>query len=175
MRPTFKIIPREPDTAAIALGCTLLMCIGFGIINGVLGMITPFWMFGSIGIVILCYITSGVVFIPDQLPQKIQNILSWNPLLQSITWFRSAYYPGLGAHILDRQYLLIFSLVSIGFGPRSRAHSEAFRPERLTVACGGPLPPLPQTGERHGGRVPRGMRRVDSRLDHAAITHRLVK
>ena len=110
------IVPHDPQTAVFALAATLLMSLGMGFLNSVIVIMVPVWIIGYVLIMIVFYLTSGVVFLPDQLPEKYQYILSWNPLMQSIAWFRSAFYPGMGAHIIDRQYLLIFGLVALGLG-----------------------------------------------------------
>lgn len=110
------IVPEDPQVAVTAMFFTLVMSLGLGIINSALVILMPFWIFGYVLMVIVFYITSGIVFDPEQVPERFQYVLSWNPLLQSVTWFRSAYYPGLGEHILDRQYLIVFGLVAFGLG-----------------------------------------------------------
>lgn len=110
------IIPRYPSTAIAALGATLFLSVSVGVINTVIQTFIKIWMIIYILIQIILYLTSGIIFVPEYLPSKARDVLVWNPLLQSVEWFRSAFYEGYGEHTLDKQYLIVISMISLAIG-----------------------------------------------------------
>jgi len=52
------------------------------------------------------YITSGVFFVPQNMPEWAREILAWNPVLQSIDWFRSGIFEQYDPPWLDKPYLV---------------------------------------------------------------------
>jgi len=109
-------IPRDIVQAAYALGGCVLLGLGFGLLNGVIALAFPPWFTGYALIQIVLWIASGVVFVPDALPEGARKILAYNPILQGIEWMRSAYYEGYGGLILDRTYVIGFALLTIFLG-----------------------------------------------------------
>lgn len=107
------IAPRDSVAAVAALGSTLLLASGVGILNALIVKKIPAWTIAFILFSIIVYACSGIVFLPDALPEYIRDILAWNPILHSVSWFRSAYYEGYGQLHLDRQYLVVFGLMSL--------------------------------------------------------------
>jgi capsular polysaccharide transport system permease protein len=65
---------------------------------------------------ILLWMSSGILFVPDALPEVIRTPLSYLPTLQGVEWMRSAYYEGYGSAILDKSYLIAFALCSLCIG-----------------------------------------------------------
>ncbi len=93
----------------------LLFGIGFGV-GVTIGILSQF--FPSIDNLIsipmrLLYFTSGVFFLPDMLPPGIRDALAWNPVLQGITLFRMGYYANYDSHMLDLEYLIVWSAMSV--------------------------------------------------------------
>jgi capsular polysaccharide transport system permease protein len=109
-------MPSDPVQAVYAMGASMLLGLGFGIVNGVIAGLVVFWAtgYGLFGIVM--WILSGVVLSPEALPETAQYWLSFNPALQGVVWMRSAYYEGYGEHILDRGYMLEFAVASLFVG-----------------------------------------------------------
>jgi capsular polysaccharide transport system permease protein len=58
----------------------------------------------------ILYFASGAFFLPDAMPPVIRNVIEWNPVLHGITLFRHGYYPRYDSHMLDTQYLFIWSI-----------------------------------------------------------------
>lgn len=109
--------PPRPIDAVNALLACMALGFGYGIVNGVIAGIFPFWYtpFSLFGIVL--WIASGVVIIPDELPEAARYWLSFNPILIGVEWMRSAYYDGFGLNgLLDKPYLFSFTAVSIFVG-----------------------------------------------------------
>lgn len=104
-------MPRDIVQAAYALGAAILLGLGFGVLNGVIALAVPLWFTGYTLVTILLWITAGVVFVPDALPDTLREMLAYHPVLQIIEWTRSAYYEGYGNLILNRFYA-----VAVGIG-----------------------------------------------------------
>jgi capsular polysaccharide transport system permease protein len=110
------IVPRDILQATLALGATMLLGFGFGIINGIITLGVPYWMTGYALTIMVLWFTSGIFFVPDALPENIQAIIALNPILHSVEWMRSAYYDGYGSRLLDKNYLLAWGLGSLVIG-----------------------------------------------------------
>jgi capsular polysaccharide transport system permease protein len=108
--------PRDIVQASLALLSMLYLGLGLGVINAIIAGAVPFWMTGYQLLLIPLWVASGVLFVPDALPEVARNALSYNPFLQGIEWTRSAYYDGYGTSVLDKTYLISFSTISLGLG-----------------------------------------------------------
>ena len=71
------------------------------------------WVTGYALLTIIFYISSGILFVPDALPEVARYPLSFNPVLQAVEWMRSAYYEGYGSLVLDKVYLLTCGICTI--------------------------------------------------------------
>jgi capsular polysaccharide transport system permease protein len=102
--------------ASFALVASILLGLGVGVINGIIAAAIPIWMTGFALLNIVLWISSGVFFVADSLPEVVRFPLSFHPVLQAIEWMRSAYYEGYGAAVLDRRYLISVSLLCLCVG-----------------------------------------------------------
>src|SRR5262249_32637540 len=102
--------------AAYALGASLLLGLGFGLMNGVIALAFPPWFTGYTLITMLLWFSSGVYFVPDAMPSVVREALAWLPPVQVIEWMRSAYYEGYGVLVLDRRYAIGFAVGAIFLG-----------------------------------------------------------
>ena len=109
-------LPRDVVQASFAMLAMMLLGLGVGVLNAVIAGAFPIWATGYALIMILFWLSSGVVFVPDILPEMARTPLSYLPWLQGVEWMRSAYYDGLGANILDKAYLLRFGAITLFFG-----------------------------------------------------------
>jgi capsular polysaccharide transport system permease protein len=66
----------------------------------------PFWMTVYALLMLVMWIGSGVLFVPDALPAQLRDALALQPWLQIVEWMRSAYFEGYGVAILDKPYVL---------------------------------------------------------------------
>lgn len=108
--------PRDIVEAYSALGASIMLGIGFGILNGVIALALPLWSTVYVLLTILLWVTSGVVFVTSSLPESLRNIASYYPTLLIVEWSRSAYYDGYGDQILDKYYVIYFALTLIFIG-----------------------------------------------------------
>jgi capsular polysaccharide transport system permease protein len=109
-------MPDDPPQAVCAVCATIFLAISFGIPNAVISLMLPIWNVATVMIIILAYVSSGILFVPSTLPEQIRVPLSYNPLLQCTEWLRSAYYFDYPTFILDKVYVLEFSLISLTIG-----------------------------------------------------------
>jgi capsular polysaccharide transport system permease protein len=103
---SIDVMPKDVVEATYAFGAALLLGLGYGLLNGVLALAVPMWVTAYQLVIIVLWISSGVVFVPDALPEPARNALAYNPILQVIEWMRSAYYEGYGDLVLDRTYAI---------------------------------------------------------------------
>ncbi len=109
-------IPIDMPQAFMALGANLLLGVGFGVVNAIITCAIPGWITGYALFSIIMWLASGVIFVPDSLPEQFRYYLSFNPSLQGVEWMRSAYYEGYGAVVLDKTYMIQFAIISLLLG-----------------------------------------------------------
>lgn len=104
-----------PSTALLvtaAFGC------GVGYVNAVLTVFFRSWEKAYGQLTRVLYFISGIFYVPAMMPDWARGALAWNPLLQSIDWFRAGFFAGYEPHWLDRSYLLVLAILALlcGFG-----------------------------------------------------------
>ena len=109
-------MPRDPVQASLAMLAMMLLGLGFGVINAIIAAAVPFWVTGYALCMLLFWISSGILFVPDALPEAVRVPLSYLPWLQGVEWMRSAYYDGYGNGILDKSYLTWFGIATVCLG-----------------------------------------------------------
>ncbi len=87
------------------LGMSALIGLGVGMTNCLLIGLFPVWKVIWKIFSRPLFIASGVIFIYEDMPSVVQNILWWNPLLHASGLVRAGFYPTYDA-----------SYVSLGFG-----------------------------------------------------------
>ncbi len=109
-------VPRDIPQACYAWGAAILFGLGMGTINSIIAMAFHGWLIGYMLVILAVYVSCGILFVPDTIPDPYRTWLSYNPVLHAVTWMRSAYYPGYGAITLDKFYLLGWALYTIFAG-----------------------------------------------------------
>ena len=99
-------IPSDIPAAFEAIGAAMLLGAGFGILNAVLAGLFPMWVTGFALFQIILWLLSGVLALPDALPEIVRYYMSFNPLLQVVEWTRSAYYPSYTGTFMDHGYAI---------------------------------------------------------------------
>ncbi len=108
-----NVEPVSWTEALKALSAVMLLGIGVGFLNGLISLVLPMWVTGYALLVIVIYITSGVLFLPDQVPEPVRVILAWNPVLHAVEWMRGAYFGGYTSHTISKTYLIGFGTGSL--------------------------------------------------------------
>jgi capsular polysaccharide transport system permease protein len=112
-----NIWPPRPLEAMYAMLACMTLGFGFGMVNGVIAGIFSFWFTPFSLFQIVLWLASGVIMVPDELPETARYWLSFNPILIGVEWMRSAFYEGYGLNeLLDKHYLIGFATVSILVG-----------------------------------------------------------
>lgn len=109
-------VPRDIIQGSYAFGACIFLGLGFGLLNGVLVLAFPPWFTAYSLINIILWATSGVLFVPDALPDRLREILKYHPVLQIVEWTRSAYYEGYGNIVLDRSYPIEVGILVLFIG-----------------------------------------------------------
>ncbi len=102
-----------------ALGASLAavyLGIGFGVFNVVGIALFRFWFIPFVLSMAAMYASGGVVNFLPLVGDTAREVLSYNPVLHLVTWFRSAYYDGYGDIPLDRGYILVVASTALCLG-----------------------------------------------------------
>lgn len=97
-----------------------LMCIfvglGVGMVNCVLTGFYPVW--ASIWAVVMrpLAIASGVILLYENLPEFVQKIIWYNPLLHALGLMRKGFYPGYEASYVSHIYVATVAMTLIALG-----------------------------------------------------------
>ncbi|MGU3403372.1 ABC transporter permease [Methylobacterium brachiatum] len=108
-------IPAQPITAMCGYVAAIILGIGVGTINVAIIGFFPGWLLGYALFSIILYVSSGVMFLPSYMPDKIYYWMKFNPALQLAEWVRSAYYPYAGIQV-DHLYVIMFGLTAASIG-----------------------------------------------------------
>jgi ABC-type polysaccharide/polyol phosphate export permease/Flp pilus assembly protein TadD len=109
-------LPADPLTAMAAILSLWLLAVGVGAVNLVVVETFPSYETVYAAFVRLLYVASGIYYSPIAMPDWIREALAWNPMLQSIEFFRSGFFPQYEPHWLDVTYLLTWVVASVGIG-----------------------------------------------------------
>lgn len=101
-------IIHHPTTVLFAIFAIILFGSALGAFNAIVSALFPSWerIFGLFAMPIM--VTSGMFYVPSQMPPIILDILRWQPLLNGIEWFRTGIYLDY-TPVLDKTYLLTVS------------------------------------------------------------------
>jgi ABC-type polysaccharide/polyol phosphate export permease/Flp pilus assembly protein TadD len=109
-------IPALPDdlwNVAAALIMTALLGCGVGFANAVVQTLFRSWdkLWGNA--TRLLYFFSGIFYVPGMMPDWARDVLSWNPMLQAIDWFRVGFFATYRPHWLDQRYLVVTAILAL--------------------------------------------------------------
>jgi len=111
-----NFMPLDVVQASLALLTMMLLGLAYGVIAAIVATAVPGAIMFFFGFQIVLWLSSGIVFVPDALPESVRVPLSYLPTLQGVEWMRSAYYEGYGATILDKTYMFSFAIVMLFVG-----------------------------------------------------------
>ncbi len=94
----------------------IILGMGIGLINAAILISTPSYSNIYSAISRPLYFASGVFFTADFLSPGAYQILSYNPLLHMMDWFRSGFYPSFNSTLYDVKYTLIVTFVVFFIG-----------------------------------------------------------
>jgi ABC-type polysaccharide/polyol phosphate export permease/Flp pilus assembly protein TadD len=98
-------LPNDFAGVACALGVVWLLACGCGFVNAVLNAFCKSWDTIWSQVTRVLYFCSGIFYVPGMMPEWVRDILSWNPLLHGVDWFRASFFVDYEPFWLDRTYL----------------------------------------------------------------------
>lgn len=100
----------------VALALAMLVGLGMGVLNcALIGLLDPWELIWSI-VTRPLFLASGVLLIYEDLPQTIQAILWYNPLLHVTGYMRMGFYPMYNPNYLSAPFVIGFGLVTLTLG-----------------------------------------------------------
>jgi len=99
-----------------ATGLLILLAMGIGMINASLVAKYPSYKSIYSAISRPLYFISGVFFTADFLSPEVYEVVSINPLLHLIEWFRSGFYTSYNSNLYDPEYATAVCLGVFVFG-----------------------------------------------------------
>lgn len=109
-------LPQRPEEAILATLATIYFGFALGFVSAIMYKLARAWLGVQIVLFIILYFGSGALHLPTALPQKIRDIMWFNPLFHSVEWLRSAYYEGYGYGTLNKEYLVGVATVVLFLG-----------------------------------------------------------
>ncbi|MFG1350015.1 ABC transporter permease [Xanthobacter autotrophicus] len=107
----YDLTINNPSRFVLGLILAWVVGISTGLIIGLLGFLVPiFTIFGNIMGTIF-WITCGIFFLPDFLPESIRNIIFFNPLSHIIDLIREAVYSEYIGSFYDANFLISSILI----------------------------------------------------------------
>jgi capsular polysaccharide transport system permease protein len=109
----------------ISMLLILYFCFAMAMFNATVGALFPFWRSLWKMLAMPLMMTSGVLFVPAQMPPEVQRVIEWNPFLHCVEGLRSHSYLDYMS-VYDPSYLLCFATIVLLF---SLALERLFRKE----------------------------------------------
>ena len=108
--------PVHLEVCATAFASLTLLGLGAGTTNAVLFRLWPTWKQLEAIISRPLFFLSGIFYVPSDFPTHIVKILTWNPILHGVEWFREGYYGNYDSVVLSKSYLLAWALFLLLLG-----------------------------------------------------------
>ena len=97
--------------AAHAVVMAAVLGFGVGTVNCFLMSMYPIWTFVWNVVNRPMFIISGVLFLIDDLPREIRDILLWNPVAHIVMRMRTAFYDTYEGVFIDTTYVYMVALI----------------------------------------------------------------
>ncbi|SDQ22330.1 ABC transporter permease [Pseudovibrio sp. Tun.PSC04-5.I4] len=110
-------LPVRIEQSTAAFLTLSLLGLGAGTTNAVLFRLWPTWRQVESIVSRPLFFLSGIFYVPSDFPTHIVKILSWNPVIHGIEWFREGYYGNYHSILLDKPYFFTctITLLLVGF------------------------------------------------------------
>lgn len=108
------VISIQPIIVGLAMAA--LLGAGVGMINCLLGGLFPVWKLIWQILTKPMFLASGVLFIFEDMPPLVQDILWWNPVMHATGLVRTGFYPNYHASYVSLEYGFGLALGLIAFG-----------------------------------------------------------
>ncbi len=110
------IVPQGWAEVAAAIFASIYLGLGLGVLNVIVMTLFRLWLVVFIGIMALFWVTAGATTLKLGLSDEARAILSYNPVLHSVIWLRTAYFGDFSEIPLSKSYILGTATVSMFLG-----------------------------------------------------------
>jgi len=93
----------------LAMLLIMFFCISMAMFNATVGALVPLWKSLWKMMAMPLFITSGVIYVPAQMPPDFLNVIIWNPFLHCVEALRSSSYLDYTS-VYSPHYLLGFAV-----------------------------------------------------------------
>ena len=99
------------DAIVLSFGLGALVGLGIGTMNALIFPLIPVWrqIWGIISRPL--FLISGIFFLVEEMPESLQNIVLWNPLVHVVGVARSGFFP-----TYDADYVVVLYPLLMGLG-----------------------------------------------------------
>lgn len=112
----FEAAPANLFVCVVAYLGFAVYALAFGLAFSLLLVVAPGIQHFTGIILIVLFITSGFGFMLDRMPIAYRQVVSWNPLVHCIEWFREGFFAGYECRNLDLEYLAVVTIACMLIG-----------------------------------------------------------
>lgn len=98
-------IPANGGYAASALGLSFMLGVGIGFLNASMALLVRQWTTAMVLTMLFLWATSGILFVPSMLDERLQYFLYFHPIIHCVELARTAWFENYNSRILDIKYL----------------------------------------------------------------------
>lgn len=124
-------IPYNIGAVTLFIVITYFFSFGLGLINSFIAFLFPLWKFIWAMFSRIQIFFSAIFYIPEYMPPRIKEIVSYNPIMHLVSIFRVGFYPTYPTHLLSVQYVLGWTCAVLVIG---LALERALRNHRNTLS-----------------------------------------
>ncbi len=105
--------PAHPEKLLEAFLAIIALGLGFGVFNAVIVSLWRGWAQIASILTRPLFFISGVFYVPDRLPEKVLDLVQWNPVLHLVEWMREGFYPHYDSAVFNPEYPLFLAMILI--------------------------------------------------------------
>lgn len=106
----------RPDRILLALGLSVALGLGLGVLNCFAVGRFPIW--GQLWAILSrpLFLVAGVIFVMEDLPEHLRDLLWWTPWIHITGLFRSGLYPAYDPDYVSPMFVMAWALVPLALG-----------------------------------------------------------
>lgn len=108
--------PANPIAVIASVAVLWLFAFSISLLNATIETVNGLWLRVWPSITRILYFTSGIFYVPQEMPEWLRSILVLNPLLLCIDWFRTGFFVLYDPPWLDRVYVVVVTLLVVLLG-----------------------------------------------------------
>jgi capsular polysaccharide transport system permease protein len=112
----FDATPWDLVTCVVAFAAAGVFSLAFALALAIILILAPGLEHFNRVFLMIMFLTSGFSFVADRMPPRLRELMSWNPLLHCIEWFRIGFYAGYESRTLSLEYLFTVTIACLFVG-----------------------------------------------------------